>query len=299
MPTLLQCGPPRRKGPASLWGVDNCLPAVYGVGMNDAIAYGQRSFDGQSKGEIAVARVQEVQRLGLLKGQPLKVGISGGKDSVVLADICEQSGIPIDLVHNLTTCDPPEIVRFVQSMPGVRIARPRKSIWQLIYSNGLPTRQHRWCCRELKKKGGEGIITATGVRWAESNNRKDRRVLEPCFEVGGRGYVNPLVDWTDDDIWEYIEARGLATCSLYKEGFERIGCVLCPSSRAVARDMERWPKIADAWRRAAYRYWDKGTKSARRFPSREAFFLWWLDRDASAPDAGQATMFDQGLTTPT
>lgn len=273
-------------------GVDNRLPVVYGVSMTDATRYGQHNFDGQSKAEIAIARVQEVERLGLLKGQPLKVGISGGKDSVVLADICEQSGVPIDLVHNLTTCDPPEIVRFVQSMPGVRIARPKKSIWQLIYTNGLPTRQHRWCCRELKKKGGEDRITATGVRWAESNNRKERRVLEPCFEVGGRGYVNPLVDWTDDDIWEYIEARDLTTCSLYREGFERIGCVLCPNSRQVDRDIARFPKIAGAWRRAAYRYWEKGTKSARRFPSPDAFWYWWIDRDASAPDDTEIRMFD-------
>ena len=99
---------------------------------------------------------------------------SGGKDSDVIKILAQLAGVKFEAVHNLTTVDAPETVQYIKSQPDVRISYPEKSMWQLIKEKLLPpTRIMRYCCPELKEKGGHGKIKVTGVRWSESPRRKD------------------------------------------------------------------------------------------------------------------------------
>lgn len=108
--------------------------------------------------------------------EPYYVAYSGGKDSDVLRILFEMSGVKYDLVHNHTTADAPETVRYVRSIPGIQINYPKESMWQLIPRKKMPpTRVVRYCCEVLKEHGGEGRFVSTGVRWAESANRKKKR----------------------------------------------------------------------------------------------------------------------------
>lgn len=98
---------------------------------------------------------------------------SGGKDSDVIRILLALAGVKYELVHNLTTVDAPETVQYVKSLKDVRIDRPEKTMWQLIVEKKIPpTRLIRYCCSELKERGGKGRVKVTGVRWAESYNRK-------------------------------------------------------------------------------------------------------------------------------
>lgn len=108
------------------------------------------------------------------KTEPYFLCYSGGKDSDVIRILAKLAGVSHEIHHNLTTVDAPETVRYVKSIPEVIIDRPKLTMWELIVKKGMPpTRFARYCCSELKEKGGRGRVKITGVRWAESKNRAD------------------------------------------------------------------------------------------------------------------------------
>lgn len=61
--------------------------------------------------------------------------------------------------------------------------------------------------------------------------------------------LNPIIDWSDDDVWSYLHDRGIEGNPLYKEGWRRIGCVGCPIAGRRARELafSRYPKLYKAW----------------------------------------------------
>lgn len=139
----------------------------------------------------------------------------------------------------------------------------------------------------------------TGVRWAESNNRKqthgvaniqgkpkhtrriadeygaeyklnkhgevimnddndaNRRMLEHCYRTQ-KTMVNPIVDWTDEDVWDFLNENNIPHCCLYDEGYTRLGCIGCPlaGTKQMLRDFERYPKYKEAYIRAFQRMID-------------------------------------------
>ena len=144
----------------------------------------------------------------------------------------------------------------------------------------MPTRRYRFCCEELKEHTGQGRTILTGIRWQESVGRRKRMMDEPCRNKANTRYLHPIIDWNTKDVWEYIHSKGLPYSSLYDKGFKRLGCILCPmgSHTNAVRDIARWPKIAEAWRRAAGRAWARQTEGMKKFASAEAYWQWWLSR---------------------
>ena len=115
-------------------------------------------------------------------GSGYYLAFSGGKDSVVLKALADMAGVKYDAHYRVTSVDPPELVRFVKTFPDVSIDIPRYkdgtpiTMWNLIPKKRIPpTRVQRYCCGELKEVGGEGRMTLTGVRWAESRNRRENQ----------------------------------------------------------------------------------------------------------------------------
>ena len=198
---------------------------------------------------------------------------SGGKDSDCIKILAQLAGVKFEAVHNLTTVDAPETVRYIKSQLDVRIDRPYDrdgkpvTMWNLIVRKGTPPmRTSRYCCSELKEPGGTGKIVVTGVRWAESTRRKqsadvvkfigkpkgtqkiaeelgadyrttrqggivlnddndiNRRMVEHCYRTR-KTMVNPIADWTDEDVWEFLNHYGCKSNPLYECGFKRIGCI--------------------------------------------------------------------------
>lgn len=87
--------------------------------------------------------------------EPYQLGYSGGKDSDVILHLAKKAGVPFQAVHNLTTVDAPETVRYVRSKPEVIIEYPKMSMWQLIVKHKTPpTRLFQYCCAELKERSG-------------------------------------------------------------------------------------------------------------------------------------------------
>lgn len=186
---------------------------------------------------------------------------SGGKDSIVLTWLFQRAGVAFKLYNSLTTLDPPELVRFLrQTYPDVIIAKPIKPILQRLWEDegqGPPTRLSRWCCEIYKEQGCKGQIKAFGVRGPESNNRKNNWKQWTPRRIDRSYVLNPVLYWTDNDIWTLIKSEKLPYCSLYDEGFKRLGCIGCPMAQTAGRirEFERWPKYREAWQKSFAKFW--------------------------------------------
>lgn len=64
--------------------------------------------------------------------------------------------------------------------------------------------------------------------------------------------INPIIDWTTDEVWEFLKEYKIPYCCLYDEGFRRLGCIGCPMGTVKNRKMEfeRWPKYKNLYLKA-------------------------------------------------
>lgn len=137
----------------------------------------QLNLQGKDKVQVAIDRLKAFE-----PPEGYYLAFSGGKDSVVIKALADMAGVKYDAHYNLTSVDPPELVHFVKLFPDVVIDRPKDkdgnqiTMWNLIPKKKLPpTRVARYCCQALKEFGGKGRLVVTGVRWAESPNRKNNQ----------------------------------------------------------------------------------------------------------------------------
>ena len=182
------------------------------------------------------------------------VAFSGGKDSIVIYDLVKRAGVKHDVHFNQTTIDPPEIYSFIKEYyPEIQWEKPKRSMFAAIRSRQIPpTRQIRYCCAELKEIHGTGRVVVTGVRRQESNSRRNKTEYSQSHLNEQTWYCNPIISWSDSDVWGYIHSNHLAYPSLYDEGYDRIGCVMCPlqNKYGMLRDAVRFPRHYRAYLRA-------------------------------------------------
>ena len=194
-------------------------------------------------------------------------------------------------------------------------------MWNLIPKKQMPpTRIVRYCCATLKETSTPNRIIAVGVRESESTGRKGRDIfairgntkkdayyysLEHSLEVFEESkdrdpvwdctlikqmrenkdiIVNPIYEWTDSDIWEYIRENNIKYNPLYDRGYKRVGCIGCPmaSYKEMMKEFAEYPKIKDAYIRAFQRMIDlyDDEKRAKRcdWKTGQDVFDWWTER---------------------
>ena len=130
----------------------------------------------------SVNLLQKAENLALAYGggSGYYLAFSAGKDSQALYHIAELAKVKFEAHMNLTSVDPPEVIRFVkQAYPEVDLIKPKKSIYQYaIEKQILPTMRVRWCCTEYKENAGAGRVTLIGIRHQESSRRAKRNEVE-------------------------------------------------------------------------------------------------------------------------
>lgn len=264
------------------------------------------------------------------------LAFSGGKDSVAVKRLMDMSGVKYDAHYRVTSVDPPELVRFIKEQhPDVEMDIPRYepeydetvgqpiTMWNLIPKKLMPpTRIVRYCCQYLKETGGRDRFGVTGVRWAESVNRKQnqgivtipkknknaieltkngnfmktnrggvvlnndndeaREQIEACPTLN-KMILNPIIDWTDAEVWQFIREEKIPYCNLYDEGWTRLGCIGCPMAQRRGREKEfaRWPKYKRAYIKAMERMLQERRNRGLtiKYATPIDVFNWWMEYD--------------------
>lgn len=217
---------------------------------------------------------------------------SGGKDSQVMLDLFKKSGVNYTSYYNVTTNDPPENVYFIRkNYPEVIFIHPQFTFLELIYRKGiLPCRGTRFCCKYLKEeKSGRGFV-AVGVRAEESTTRSKYVKIEfsskepnsRIFDIGRmrknrKVLFRPILEWREDEIWQYIEDNNLPTNPCY-ENRGRVGCLFCPysSKKELIWNKEHYPLFYRNLMRTIQKMIENG--SFKRFENKEQVWDWWISK---------------------
>lgn len=277
----------------------------------------------------AIKRIQVASEMSLYHyGKPLVCTYSGGKDSDVMLELFRRGGIPFEVHNSHTTVRHIRDVFKKLEMDGIKCAiemptykGERTSMWKLIPQKLIPpTRIARYCCAVLKETGCANRFIATGVRWDESVQRKNReefeklgatkatkekftsvmlmndndarrRMNEHCMQKK-KMVVNPIIDWKDSDVWEYINSENIPTCELYQWGYYRVGCIGCPmAGKKRYKAFADFPKYKNLYIHAFDRMVKE--RKSRGLPCQwkngnDAFLRWMDDENIE----GQMDIFD-------
>jgi len=185
--------------------------------------------------------------LSSISDRKVAVSFSGGKDSLVALDLARRVRIK-KAVFCDTTVEFDETRKFVEDVGAfygmdIDVVRAPIAFFEMVKHVGFPSRILRWCCDVFKfgplsnyavSEDLYGFVT--GLRMKESDKRSRYKILDnnPLVPVK---QINPILEWSDDDVWSYIKDNSLPINPLYKH-FDRIGCWCCPF-----RTDEDWKKI--------------------------------------------------------
>lgn len=218
--------------------------------------------------ELADKERRAIKILRMYRGDdPIEVSYSGGKDSDVILALTKMAGIPYRAIYKNTTIDPPGTVQHCKDN-GVEVVMPKESFFDIVARKGFPTRRARFCCEILKEyKILDNAIQ--GIRRSESTKRaKNYAENEPiiCRNYSKSEHVNvylPILDWSDKDVADFVNAHGIKCHSLYYRGgvfdvTQRLGCIGCPlASDNGVSDFLRYPKMLRQLIRAGKVWWNK------------------------------------------
>lgn len=252
--------------------------------------------------------VRLIQSAAFPDGRPVEVAYSGGKDSDVILELVRMSGINYRAIYKNTTIDPPGTIKHVEEQ-GVEIVRPKQTFFQLMAYAGFSNRFQRGCCTVLKeyKILDRSVI---GVRKTESTSRAKNYEEPTECRVYGKGKNKqtaeafyPILDWTDNDIVDFIQERGLKVHPLYyrEDGTidpkRRLGCMCCPLAyyRKRIDYFRRVPGMVKPYIRAAQRYRETHPKGKTVLKYRDAY-EWFVreiffDRQNAWEDYKTVTQF--------
>lgn len=264
----------------------------------------------QTKIDHSISLIRKAEKTALrYRTEGFYVAFSGGKDSQVLLKLTQLAGVKYTAEYRLTTIDPPENVRFIKKhYPEVTIIRPAQTFYRLCLHYGtMPTQWMRFCCRELKEATNEHAVTLTGVRRAESARRSHRQEVYlqtrrrhpefiegtldqfsryqettvECLQGKDKLTVNPILEWSEQDVWDLIHAYELPVNPLYIKGYSRVGCLFCPMSniKSIRLDVGNYPKYYQAFLRLIHRIRAKniqehGYDYYEDLTDEEAFWVW-------------------------
>lgn len=169
-----------------------------------------------------------------------------------------------DAIYKNTTIDPPGTIAHAEKK-GVRMVRPHKTFAELIRQKGMPSRFRRHCCSFLKEYKIHGYAIV-GVRRAESSKRAARyQEPEMCRKYSAKEKTKqyfPILEWTDDDVEQYIMDNGIQCHPLYYDEHgvfhvkRRLGCMCCPlaSRKNRAEEFRKYPGMIGFYVKNAQTY---------------------------------------------
>ncbi|KLU60084.1 phosphoadenosine phosphosulfate reductase [Peptococcaceae bacterium CEB3] len=177
------------------------------------------------------------------------IAFSGGKDSVVLLDICHRVlPLSVPVVFSDTDMELPDTYKVVEEIKALYperefvTAKAETSALENWRIFAPPSRTIRWCCSVHKstpalmflkkklRKSAIKVMAFVGVRGDESYNRSFYKDSSDGAKNASQLNRMPILDWGAHELWLYIFANDLIINCAYKKGLTRVGCLMCPES---------------------------------------------------------------------
>lgn len=135
-----------------------------------------------------------------------------------------------------------------------RVAPTQADLDRLVAADGydglyLSIDHRKRCCharkvaplrRTLSELGLSAWIT--GQRRDQASSRTELQVVEADAANGGLLKINPMADWSYDEVWDWLREHGVPTNPLHEQGFASIGCAPCTRALGPGDDLRagRW-----------------------------------------------------------
>ena len=203
-------------------------------------------------------RIKEMYDAHAGKNVAVYIGFSGGKDSVVLLDLCHRV-LPLDVpvVFSDTGMELPDTYDVWNEVQGryedrtfIKASANSTALenWRLF---GPPSQALRWCCSvhksapailALKERAGKKPIRTlafVGVRGEESQQRSGYDDIGVGLKSQSQVNAMPILAWSAHELWLYIFEHRLIVNTAYRKGLARVGCLMCPMSSERQNDLIR------------------------------------------------------------
>lgn len=129
-------------------------------------------------------------------------------------------------------------------------------------------------------------VSKQGGMLLNQDNDESRRLVEKCYATTSTS-INPIVDWSDGDVYEFLRYYGCKMNPLYGCGFSRVGCVGCPmvGSATQQAGLQRYPKYRENYIKSFQRMVDRrkrlGLGVDEAWRDGESVMRWWLRVDGN------------------
>lgn len=188
---------------------------------------------------------------------PAAFATSLGAEDQVLTDLIARSGAAIDIFTLDTGRLPEETYRVIEDVReryGIAIrpfAPERADVEAYVLKNGPNAfygsiELRKECCRIRKLLPLNHALVGkkawlTGLRREQSVTRADLGVREWDADHKLEKF-NPLIDWTQDDVWNYIRRHNVPYNALHDRGYPSLGCAPCTRAITAGEDIRagRW-----------------------------------------------------------
>jgi len=135
----------------------------------------------------------------------------------------------------------------------VEVALPdRDALRSMVQEHGMnlfyeSLEKRKLCCRLRKVEPAARFLAdldayVTGLRRGQHLTRGDTPKVEVDRAVGGILKVNPLVDWSSDEVWQYVRSHQVPVNRLHHQGYPTVGCAPCTRAIQAGEDPRagRW-----------------------------------------------------------
>lgn len=123
-----------------------------------------------------------------------------------------------------------------------------EALYQTQGINGfrMSVENRKTCCQVRKmeplRRALSGLdVWITGLRRAQSPTRETMQLIE-WDEANGLIKLNPLIEWDEDQVWDYIKTNKVPYNVLHTQGYPSIGCAPCTRAIGEGEDIRagRW-----------------------------------------------------------
>lgn len=217
------------------------------------------------------------------------VSVSGGKDSTALycwaidqfgrdgflavfADTGHEHPVTYNYLRNLPEMAKGPAIEWVRADFADRLTRKgiepsgNPFLDMMLWKGRAPSTKAQFCTEHTKLRpiqtwlesirGDSEVLMYTGIRAGESERRAKMPERE-FMDLYDCDAVRPLLRWTEAQVFEFLESKGVPPNPLYGAGFTRVGCFPCIHARKselLNLPEWAWDKLED-WETRLGRSW--------------------------------------------